>query len=820
MIVLNRNAFILTVILHGAIVPASLMADEKPSGKIDFSVGEEYLKEHKLPEAFEAFKKAAAKEPNNKKFQKEKSELGAQLSNEALTQAESKANTDPIAAEKLVRQSLGFNAENAQAKSLGESLRKIISAGDDSLKDVEASIYAGNIQEAERKLPSLLVFCSVFSGRCEIVQRELTAARQAERLRQSWQAANPEEVVQLVSKIKTQAPPDSFTMKMLSQTRSSLAQALNEKALALSKTSIADLAERAKLLGLAIAVDPASERASVLLKDTSQQLSAQLAEELRAFEFSDGKSKARVAGALAELSLGPNLVLNEGAFPALRVAVQIDDTTGCLSEPERNRSESALFEALAPLATRSDADWDFELVLSQISCPKIDIPRQSVQSVNSTYVAGRNQLANPQYTQLQSALESAEANLNRAYIEYKTNPNFVSGLVYGRAQREVRDLRSALASTSPYNNSDILQPYQYQKYEAIRGAEYKGILGAHTSTSKAVYYARRDVLAHKEQRREGVGGVLDGDNTGAKSLEPMLSPLAQLSQGAFVDFLDNVKTNARYAIAGYYAMLASKPDTRIGDRIASALSLTDLSRGTEYAVNAGTILEHFRAAALQGAPALQAFGEKIRLPYPDQSQVTLDRGAQTKSDETSLDKVIEGVVAIETDQGTSGSGFFVGPKCAVVTNEHVISGAATIVLKTSKRSLYLGQVLAVDSQRDLAILSTNANTCRALELDDSDQATVGTEIFAIGNPLGLEGTVTKGIVSAKRAMSSGLRYLQIDATLNPGNSGGPLVNRNGKVVGVNTFKLKGFEGLNFAIASNEVSARFGPVLVFDNSDLK
>jgi S1-C subfamily serine protease len=169
------------------------------------------------------------------------------------------------------------------------------------------------------------------------------------------------------------------------------------------------------------------------------------------------------------------------------------------------------------------------------------------------------------------------------------------------------------------------------------------------------------------------------------------------------------------------------------------------------------------------------------------------------------------VVAIETDQGTAGAGFFAGPKCHVITNGHVVSGASTIVLKTSQRRLYLGQVLATDSERDLAILTTNAAECSSLELDDTNPG-VGTEVFAVGNPLGLEGTVTRGIISAARNTRSGIKYIQIDASLNPGNSGGPLVSQRGTVLGVNTFKVKGYEGLNFALASEEIRAAFGRFL--------
>lgn len=169
-------------------------------------------------------------------------------------------------------------------------------------------------------------------------------------------------------------------------------------------------------------------------------------------------------------------------------------------------------------------------------------------------------------------------------------------------------------------------------------------------------------------------------------------------------------------------------------------------------------------------------------------------------------------VAIETDQGASGAGFFAGQRCYVVTNEHVISGSSSIVVKTSQGRPYLGQVLAEDTKRDLAILSTNTPECSKLTFEETNPS-VGTEVFAVGNPLGLQGTVTKGIVSAIRTID--VKYIQIDAGLNPGNSGGPLVNKDGKVLGVSTFKLKGYEGLNFAVASSEVRAAFGRLLGID-----
>src|SRR5262249_23060760 len=96
--------------------------------------------------------------------------------------------------------------------------------------------------------------------------------------------------------------------------------------------------------------------------------------------------------------------------------------------------------------------------------------------------------------------------------------------------------------------------------------------------------------------------------------------------------------------------------------------------------------------------------------------------------------------------------------------------------------------------------------------EDTAKISVGQDVFAVGNPLEFSGTVTKGIISATRTTGGGIRLIQIDAAINPGNSGGPLVSSSGKVLGANTFKRRGSEGLNFAVASDEIKNAFGRFL--------
>lgn len=157
----------------------------------------------------------------------------------------------------------------------------------------------------------------------------------------------------------------------------------------------------------------------------------------------------------------------------------------------------------------------------------------------------------------------------------------------------------------------------------------------------------------------------------------------------------------------------------------------------------------------------------------------------------------------------SGSGFIISQDGQILTNAHVVNGAdqVTVVLKDGRQ--LQGRVLGADSVTDVAVVKINATGLPVARLGNSDQILPGQAAIAIGNPLGLNNTVTQGIISAIGRSSSDLGvpdrridYLQTDAAINPGNSGGPLLNASGEVVGVNTAIIQGAQGLGFAIPIN------------------
>ncbi|PLX89060.1 MAG: peptidase [Desulfuromonas sp.] len=153
-----------------------------------------------------------------------------------------------------------------------------------------------------------------------------------------------------------------------------------------------------------------------------------------------------------------------------------------------------------------------------------------------------------------------------------------------------------------------------------------------------------------------------------------------------------------------------------------------------------------------------------------------------------------------------GSGFIISDDGFILTNEHVVNGADEVVVKLSDGRTFDAKVRGADEKLDLALLKIETGgKLPVAELGDSENVQVGEWVMAIGNPFGLEQTVTAGIVSAKgRVIGAGPYddFIQTDASINPGNSGGPLFNVRGEVVGINTAIIKGGQGIGFALPIN------------------
>jgi S1-C subfamily serine protease len=179
-----------------------------------------------------------------------------------------------------------------------------------------------------------------------------------------------------------------------------------------------------------------------------------------------------------------------------------------------------------------------------------------------------------------------------------------------------------------------------------------------------------------------------------------------------------------------------------------------------------------------------------------------------KLDKTDFSSVIEDavkkVVTITTESST-GTGFALEYGNYIVTNNHVISGAQSIRVQTYDGRTFQARAALTNEALDIGLLEISERLPGFL-LADSDEITVGEKVIAIGNPLGLSFSVTEGIVSAvkRKGPNGNSTYIQTDVPLNPGNSGGPLINKAGEIIGMNNFKVGGAEALGFALESNTI----------------
>lgn len=192
-----------------------------------------------------------------------------------------------------------------------------------------------------------------------------------------------------------------------------------------------------------------------------------------------------------------------------------------------------------------------------------------------------------------------------------------------------------------------------------------------------------------------------------------------------------------------------------------------------------------------------------------QQQIDLLKASAGEDFSGIIESSIPSVVIIRTDSG-QGAGFIIDEEGYIVTNAHVLADESGYLATGIYAINYGGEridleFIGYDSELDIALLKAQGNY-KSLELGDSNDIKIGEKVIAIGNPYGLVFSVSEGIVSGihREGPNKLMAYTQIDAALNPGNSGGPLINKQGNVIGINNFKISGGENIGFALESNYI----------------
>ncbi len=177
-----------------------------------------------------------------------------------------------------------------------------------------------------------------------------------------------------------------------------------------------------------------------------------------------------------------------------------------------------------------------------------------------------------------------------------------------------------------------------------------------------------------------------------------------------------------------------------------------------------------------------------------------------------IEEAVKGVVSIKTNIA-QGTGFIITKDGFIVTNAHVLSSARYANIYTYDNEKYPASLIGYDVDLDLALLKVSGNF-DSIQLGNSDNVKVGEKVIAIGNPLGLSFSISEGIISAtgRSGISNTLPYyFQTDTALNPGNSGGPLINTNGEVIGINNFKISEGENIGFALMINPAKDKLNSI---------
>jgi len=442
---------------------------------------------------------------------------------------------------------------------------------------------------------------------------------------------------------------------------------------------------------------------------------------------------------------------------------------------------------------------------------------EPVETKWSTFKAGYRQVPNPSYTDAALKYQRADAVYRRSL--YGTGLLGALDMIISRSALD--SARNTLTSTPQFLDEPVYQPYNYST-QLVREEGKVSLEVRLVDLREKQVLSTRQIEFTDSNTEVQIKGAHPEDKSGASDFAyPQVASAARFEKlkakalKAVVQEMSTASADAEsHRAAVYFA--ESRPREGVEALLRHAMRVPTSRRNElEDSIWSRHLLDGIPPSSPapnttkvidKGTLTARLVAKRVPLDAVSAAPVAVEL-----SSEEIVKRVSPAVVTVRTLLG-EGSGFLVSQRGLVVTNAHVISGARDIAVATSSGRQFLASVVRVDGMRDMAILKIEADDLPTLSLR-SGAVSVGEPVLAFGAPRGLQQTVTRGIVSAIRGVGEvtkdvnvapSLRLLQTDAAINPGNSGGPLVDKYGRVMGINTFKLRGGEGIGFAIAAEEI----------------
>ena len=324
---------------------------------------------------------------------------------------------------------------------------------------------------------------------------------------------------------------------------------------------------------------------------------------------------------------------------------------------------------LANVVLVEDDDYDLAVSIADLSCQEPQNPRVAVRIINSTYVAGQSQTVNPEYAQLKARLEAVQMELSRI----ERTPN--SAVSVGMYQGAVMGLQRRLLQTPPFLSQNIEQAYQLQEFVSKRQVYIKAA-GTYLIHVDEIH-GGKELLLEADQSSEGSGrsGSLPQDRRYSNS-EPQLKSFEELRRNANDEFERKFRLLMQQAICDLIVLKASNEKSPELARMDWMLQLADKAEGTTYSAQKGLLIAAVEARLLSdGSKSPKRIGLPTGVTKPDLREDVATHAPEISVEGVAgmIDRILDGVVAIETDAGSSGSGFFASKDCQVLSRSFLRS---------------------------------------------------------------------------------------------------------------------------------------------------